>query len=48
MYDIIKHSAPKMLTLGKGTEYVKILPSGAQNTCKNPLFRCFSLFSEHI
>ena len=47
-YDITKHSAPKMPTLGKGTEYVKILPPGAQNTCKNPLFRCFSLFSEHI
>lgn len=42
-YDINKHSAPKMPSLGKGTEMI-LRP---QKTCMNPSFRCFSLSLTH-
>ena len=42
-YDIIKTVAPKMLSLSKGTECIKILLSQASKDMHDPLFRCFSL-----
>ena len=37
MYDITKHSAPKMPTLGKGTECVKLLLSQTSKDMHEPL-----------
>ena len=37
MYDIIKHSAPKMPTLGNGTECVKLLLSQTSKYMQEPL-----------
>ena len=37
-YDISKPSAPKMPSLGKGTECIKILLSQVSKSMKKPLF----------
>ncbi len=42
MYDITKTKAPKMPTLGRGTECIKILLSQVSKDVREPHFRCFS------
>ena len=42
MYDITKPKAPKMPTLGRGTECIKILLSQVSKDVREPHFRCFS------
>ena len=44
-YDINKPSFPKMLSLGKGTECIKILLSQASKDIQDPMI---SMFSPHL
>jgi hypothetical protein len=47
-YDIIKRTAPKMPTLGKGTECIKLLLSQASKDMHEPLVPMFFLYLAHI
>ena len=47
-YDITKPKTPKMPTLGKGTECIKILLSQASKDMHEPLVPMLSPLSEHI
>ena len=46
-YDITKHTAPKMPTLGNGTECIRLLLSQASKDCTTPSFRCSFPSSGH-
>ncbi len=49
MYDITKHSAPKMPTLGKGTECIKLLLSQTSKDMHEPLVpMLFPVLGAHI
>ena len=48
MYDITKHTAPKMPSLGNGTECIKIFLSQASKEMHEPLIPMFFSSSEHI
>ena len=49
MYDITKHSAPKMPTLGNGTECVKLLLSQTSKDMHGPLVpMLFPVLGAHI
>ena len=49
MHDITKHSAPKMPTLGKGTECVKLLLSQTSKDMHEPLVpMLFSVLGAHV
>ena len=47
-YDITKPKAPKMPTLGKGTECIKILLSQASKMTKRAFFECSIPYVAHI
>ncbi len=49
MYDITKHSAPKMPTLGKGTECIKLLLSQTSKDMHEPLVpMLFPVLGAHV